>query len=164
MTHVVTSRRSPNCNERPSGVLIDTIVLHSTASKSCQQDVEWLCTPLSKASAHVIIDRDGTIYDLVPVSRRAWHAGKSEFHGRPDVNDFSIGIELANDNAGEAYPDAQLGAAAALCAAYIREWPAITPERITSHAAIALPQGRKSDPFGLDLEAFRALVREELDR
>ena len=161
----VIMRASPNWNARPSGVLIDAIVMHATASRDCQQDVAWLCEPLSKASAHVVIDRDGTIYDLVPVQRRAWHAGVSELDGRPDCNDYAIGIELANDNAGEVYPDAQIAAAAALCASYIKEWPAITIGRIVRHADVALPPGRKVDPASpFDIEAFRNLVAEELQR
>lgn len=161
----VLSRPSKNFNERPPGVLIDCVVMHSTASRDTQQDIAWLCNPHSEASSHVVIDRDGTIYDLVPVQKRAWHAGVSEFDGRHDVNSFSVGIELANANDGEIYPDAQLGAAAAYCAGLIREWPAITVERITRHADIALPAGRKSDPAPpFSIEDFRALVREELER
>ena len=164
MTQVIT-RRSPNHSARPSGVLIDCIVMHATASHDVEQDVDWLCEPLSKASAHVVIDRDGTIYSLVPVDRKAWHAGVSELDGRQNVNDFSIGVELANSNRGEKYSDAQLGAAAVLCASYIKEWPAITVDRIVRHADVALPAGRKSDPAPpFDIEAFRVLVREELAR
>jgi len=163
MTHVVTTHRSPNQSPRPAGSLITAIVMHATASGDCRQDVEWLCMPLSGASAHVVIDRNADVYDLVPVERKAWHAGVSELDGKPNVNDFSIGIELANSNKGETYPDAQLACAAALCAAYIREWPGITVDRIVTHAEIARPAGRKSDPAPpFSIEAFRQLVRDEL--
>lgn len=156
-------RRSPNWSARPAGELITAIVMHATASHDCQQDVAWLCEPMSKASSHIVIDRNADVYDLVPVDRKAWHAGVSELDGKENVNDFSIGIELANANNGEPYPDEQLACAAALCAAYIREWPGITVDRIVRHADIALPAGRKSDPAPpFDIEAFRALVRDEL--
>ncbi|WOO42991.1 N-acetylmuramoyl-L-alanine amidase [Rubellicoccus peritrichatus] len=48
-------------------------------------------------SAHYIIDRDGTIYQLVPDEWVAWHAGVSKMPSPDDremVNTFSIGIEL----------------------------------------------------------------------
>ena len=45
-------------------------------------------------SAHCFIKRTGEIVQYVPFSKRAWHAGKSEFLGRERCNDFSIGIEL----------------------------------------------------------------------
>ena len=44
--------------------------------------------------AHSLSRRDGAITQFVPVGKRAWHAGKSRYHGRRACNDFSIGIEL----------------------------------------------------------------------
>ena len=46
---------------------------------------------------HYIIDRDGTIYCLLPESRSAWHAGKGSFGDEKytdNMNRYSIGIEL----------------------------------------------------------------------
>lgn len=161
----VISRPSNNWNERPFGSLINAVIMHATESNDAQQDVAWLQSALSKASAHVVIDRDGTIYDLVPVTKRAWHAGVSSFDGVPDCNNYAIGVELANRGDGEPYPDAQLEAAACLVAGYLREWPAITLDRITCHKDVALPPGRKHDPQPpFDIEAFRNLVAEELER
>lgn len=49
-------------------------------------------------SAHYLIDRDGTIYELVHESRVAYHAGKGTLEKFPDykdkLNHYSIGIEL----------------------------------------------------------------------
>ncbi|MFT4415494.1 N-acetylmuramoyl-L-alanine amidase [Fredinandcohnia humi] len=49
-------------------------------------------------SAHYMIDRSGTIYQLVSEDRVAYHAGKGSIPGLPDydnrMNHFSIGIEL----------------------------------------------------------------------
>ena len=45
-----------------------------------------------KVSSHLLIDREGQITQFVPFHKRAWHAGLSEFKGRTDCNDFSIGI------------------------------------------------------------------------
>jgi len=164
MTKVVT-HHSPNFNARPFDTIISAVVMHATESNDARQDVAWLCEPMSKASAHVVIDRDGTIYELVPVEKRAWHAGKSVLDGREDVNDFAIGVELANRGDGEEYSDAQLGSAAVLVASYCREWPGITLDRIVRHADVATPPGRKHDPQPpFSIEAFRDLVREELAR
>lgn len=166
MPQVIRSHRSPNFNARPSGVLIDLIVIHGTESGSAQQDIQWLCEPISKASAHVVIDRDGTIYELVAPEKRAWHAGVSQYGGKPNCNDYSLGIELANRCDGkEPFPDAQLAAAAELVAEWMKEWPAITLDRITRHSDIALPVGRKKDPGPcFDYGGFLELVKEELQR
>lgn len=46
-------------------------------------------------SCHVSIG-DGVVIQQVSFDRVAWHAGKSSYQGRDDVNKFSIGIEIAN--------------------------------------------------------------------
>lgn len=74
------------------------LVMHYTAGKSLQESVDWLARPESKASAHVVIGRDGTIVQQVPFDTVAWHAGASTWEGRVGLNRWSIGIEL--DNAG----------------------------------------------------------------
>ena len=72
--------------------------------------------------------------------------------GRTGVNDFSIGIELVNLNDGlDPYPPDQLAALRGLLA-QIRERHPIT--NVVSHAEIARPLGRKSDPRGLDVSQF----------
>ncbi len=47
-------------------------------------------------SAHYVIGENGSVIQMVEVAEKAWHAGASEFRGRPNVNEFSIGIELVN--------------------------------------------------------------------
>lgn len=172
-------RPSPNWNARPHGITPTCVVLHATASKSVEQDVDWCRTPKSRnprpVSYHVIIDRDGTLYSLVDVLKRAWHAGVSSFRGVPDVNSYSIGVSFANDNTGtEPYPAAQLAVGAALVAGYARRFPAITLDRITTHAWVreewrkaGHPEAEiKTDPAApaFDLAAFRVRVQCELLR
>jgi N-acetylmuramoyl-L-alanine amidase len=76
----------------------DSIVIHYTAGGSASGSAEWLKRPEVKASAHLIIGRDGAVYQLVPFNTQSWHAGVSAYGGRSGYNKFSIGIEL--DNAG----------------------------------------------------------------
>jgi N-acetylmuramoyl-L-alanine amidase len=155
-------RPTPNFNARPDGMSVTCVVMHATASKDAQQDLNWLCSPASKASCHDLIDRDATCYRLVDSEKRAWHAGVSSFKGQSNVNDFSIGIELANDNEGEPYPDGQLDVAAALVAKYVKRY-GFSIDRVTTHKAIAIPVGRKDDPAPpFDLAAFKVRVQREL--
>lgn len=79
--------------------LPDTVVIHFTAGGSAESSVKHLSAPDMKASAHVVIGRDGAIYQLVGFDRIAWHAGESSWKGRAGLNHYSIGIEL--DNAGQ---------------------------------------------------------------
>ena len=81
------------------GVMIpEYLVMHYTAGSSAEGAIAWLCNPAAKASAHLVIARDGAITQLAPFNRVTWHAGQSRWAGRSGVNAFSIGIEL--DNAG----------------------------------------------------------------
>lgn len=74
------------------------LVIHYTAGRNLEESVDWLGRKVSKASAHVVIGRDGTIVQQVSFDRVAWHAGASAWEGRVGLNRWSIGIEL--DNAG----------------------------------------------------------------
>lgn len=165
---------SPNHNSREMHE-IDAVTLHADASGNARQSADWCCTPKPKnptpVSYHVIVDRDATVYRLVDVKRRAWHAGKSAFLGRTDVNDFAIGLCFSNRNDGkEPFTDLQYTAGAALVAEWMRAYPRITMERIHSHKAIrdewlASHPGTaepKSDPRGFDLIRFKTLVAAEL--
>jgi len=85
--------RSPN----QGGVINpELIVVHYTAGRSAGSSIKWLTQRRSRASAHVVIGRDGEITQLVAFNRKAWHAGRSQWQGRRSVNNFSIGIELDN--------------------------------------------------------------------
>lgn len=92
----VPFKASPNHGGLLAGGRPDAIIIHYTAGLSAQSSVSWLCNPQAKASAHVVIGRDGKITQLVPFDIVAWHAGKSSFGGRSGYNQFSIGIELDN--------------------------------------------------------------------
>src|SRR5262245_36831433 len=73
--------------------------------------------PLSRVSAHYVVDEAGKIYNLVPEEHRAWHAGASSWEGEGDVNARSIGIEIVNGGHDFDLPDftdAQIEAVIAL--------------------------------------------------
>lgn len=74
------------------------LVFHYTAGKSAASSINWLTNPESKASAHLVLARDGTITQLAPFNIKMWHAGLSHWDGLSGLNGYSIGIEM--DNAG----------------------------------------------------------------
>lgn len=74
----------------------DMIVLHYTAGFGAMSSAIYLTRPDVKASAHVVIGREGEVIQLVPFNTEAWHAGRSEYKGRRGLNRYSIGIELDN--------------------------------------------------------------------
>ena len=96
-----------------------------------------------EVSAHFLIRRAGELVQFVSTAERAWHAGVSEWCGRGNCNDFSIGIELEGaDDA--AYADAQYRTLAKLIALLRQTYPRIAGDAIVGHSDIA--PGRKTDP------------------
>ena len=152
----VAEAPSPNHRARPRGTKPTVIVLHSTAC-AYRVAVRWLRDPASQVSAHFVVGRDGRIVQLVPLARAAWHAGVSEWRGRPHVNNYSIGIEMEHFDGRQDWPEAQVQAVAALCRGLMQRYR-IPVEHIVSHAEIARPHGRKVDPVGFPWERLRGMV------
>lgn len=73
------------------------IVIHYTAGPTADGAIAWFSDPASEASAHVVIDRDGTIHQLASFRVSTWHAGVSLWRGERNLNRCSIGIELVNE-------------------------------------------------------------------
>jgi N-acetylmuramoyl-L-alanine amidase len=154
-------RRSPN---QSSGTIKpEFLIMHYTAGTSYQGSVDWLSNPDARASAHLVIARDGRVTQLVGFDRKAWHAGRSHWDGRPGVNAFSIGIEL--DNAGRlegsegrwtswqglGIPDDEVVVRAHPADGIERGWHTYTPELMevaTNIAALLVSQYRLRDVIG----------------
>lgn len=140
-----TAQTSPDCyDDRPLGTpgRISACLLHHTGGTD---SLLWL-SGHHGVSVHKLLAKDGTIYKIVPETKRAWHAGVSEWAGRYAWNDFSIGYELENlGNGYDQYTPAQYDSLAHTlaydCALYH-----IPDFWIKDHREVALPRGRKSDP------------------
>ena len=135
-----------------------TIVLHATAGRSAASSIAWLyylaknTIKGDEASYQYIIERDGEITKCVPLSRVAFHAGKSFGPQGKNVNDYSIGIAFANMDDGEPYTSAQITACNSLIAELVKAEPSL--KWITRHRDIA-PK-RKKDPEHLVTSLIRA--------
>nr|WP_210327249.1 thiamine phosphate synthase [Methylocystis sp. H4A] len=124
---------------------ISSLVLHYTGMPTAESALALLCSSRSEVSAHYFVEEDGRVLQLVPESRRAWHAGKSVWAGETDMNSASIGIEIVHPGHDDPrpYSAAQIEATAALAKDICRRH-AIPPERVLAHSDIA--PGRKRDP------------------
>ncbi len=151
---------SPNYDDRPLGVLINCIVLHATVEPSTEGTINIFLDPVRQVSAHFVVGKDGRVVQMVPIEKRGWHAGLSVLESAPKVNDFSVGIEMVNLNDGkDPFPQEQMAAVAGIIR-FIRSRYSVLDSRIVSHAQVALPAGRKSDPAGFDFEKIKAMARE----
>jgi N-acetylmuramoyl-L-alanine amidase len=72
-------------------------VIHYSGSGTAESAISWLTRRDDiYVSAHFVIARNGTITQIVPIFRKAYHAGRSVWKTVENVNNRSIGIELAN--------------------------------------------------------------------
>jgi AmpD protein len=161
---------SPNFGPRPAGACIDLLVIHSISLPPGQyggnevqalftNQLDWDAHPYFgqirglEVSSHFYIRRDGSMWQFVSGDDRAWHAGRSEYRGRANCNDDSIGIELEGLE-GERFEAAQYESLARLCKALVTQYPIA---HVAGHEHIA--PGRKQDPGpGFDWPLLRSLL------
>ncbi|MEL0310332.1 MAG: 1,6-anhydro-N-acetylmuramyl-L-alanine amidase AmpD, partial [Gammaproteobacteria bacterium] len=107
-----------------------------------------------KVSSHLFIERDGSITQFVPFDKKAWHAGVSNFNGRENCNEFSIGIELEGTDELE-YTQQQYDSLVEVSRELMVLYPLITKDNIVGHCDIA--PGRKTDPGkAFDWDLYRS--------
>jgi len=156
---------SPNYNSRPQDVNVDAIIIHNISLPPnefgvCDSNdlhyvkalftnqLDWDAHPYfqtikgAEVSAHLFIERDGAITQFVNFNERAWHAGRSSYLGRPECNDYSIGIELEGSDF-MPFTSVQYETLAMVVAAIYNAYPK-TQRHLTGHSDIA--PGRKTDP------------------
>lgn len=163
---------SPNCDDRPAGTTIELLVIHNISLPPGEFGgpgiVELFTNRLDprahpyyreiqglKVSSHFLIRRDGELIQFVPCTRRAWHAGQSQWRGHSRCNDFSVGVELegADD---QPFADSQYAVLKDLTRVLQRAYPI---KDCVGHADIATPPGRKTDPGPhFDWALFRAML------
>ncbi len=148
---------SPNCDDYSADTRPELLVIHNISLPPNEyggDGVERLFTntldPAEhpyyatiahlRVSAHFFIRRDGELLQFVPITRRAWHAGVSNYCGRERCNDFSLGVEMEGSDF-EPFCDAQYDTLKQLIAQLKQVLPLLA---ITGHEYIA--PGRKTDP------------------
>jgi len=148
---------SPNHDARPSGMPIDTLILHYTGMKTAQAALDRLRDRDAKVSSHYVVDEDATVFRLVAEERRAAHAGVSFWRGHTRLNDRSIGIEIVNPGHEWGYRDfpvMQLAVVCDLCLEILSRHP-IPQRNVVAHSDVA--PDRKEDPGEkFDWEGFAA--------
>lgn len=151
---------SPNFDERPVAEDISLIIIHCISLPPDQFGGAYInqlfCNQLNpdkhpyfkeiiqmKVSAHLLIKRCGEVVQYVAFNKRAWHAGISEYQGRQQCNDFSIGIELEGSE-NKQYEDKQYVQLTRVIKTLLIYYPSLSSQHIVGHSDIA--PNRKKDP------------------
>ena len=159
---LTNARRVPSDNfePRPSGSQPELLVIHNISLPPGQfggdcierffgNCLDWDEHPFFeeirdvKVSSHLLIQRGGEVLQFVSFDDRAWHAGVSQYQGRDNCNDFSIGIELEGTDE-LPYTDLQYHSLQAISRALFATYPGLCAQRVAGHCDIA--PGRKTDP------------------
>ena len=94
---VIETNFSPNfSNKIRAKSDIKHVIIHYTGMQSEIESIKRLKSPRSKVSCHYLINREGTVIQMVRDKNLAWHAGKSKWKQFTNLNYSSIGIELVN--------------------------------------------------------------------
>lgn len=135
--------------EKANNRKISSIIVHSSynALGGDPYDVDKIFQEYKQygVSAHYLIARDGTIYNLVEEKNIAYHAGVSKLpDGNTNVNAVSVGIEMVNTLDGK-YTNDQYQSLNDLISSIKKKY---SIKYILGHDDIA--PGRKTDPWGID--------------
>jgi N-acetylmuramoyl-L-alanine amidase len=131
---------------------ITALVLHYSGSLTLESVVGWYQRPEAAMSVHYLVGRDGRVVQMVREEDVAWHAGRSAMYPHekpprePNVNDFSLGIELIGCM-DSGFCDRQLASFYELLAQLVAKHH-IPPERVVGHLHVS--PGRRQDPDGVD--------------
>lgn len=123
--------RSPRNPERKLRKSTELIVLHTTEAPA-RSSLNKLS---DRGEAHYCVTEDGTVYRIVDRDRVAFHAGRSMWNGKEDVDNFSIGIECVGYH-NQAMGIVQLGAIRDLVAT-LQKMYNIPDERVVCHSHVA---------------------------
>jgi N-acetyl-anhydromuramyl-L-alanine amidase AmpD len=144
--------RTPNVSAKP--IKPEAIVLHHSGG-SYAGGVSWIRNPKSRVSYHVLVAQDGRRTVFASPTQRTWHAGKSEWRGKRDLNSWSIGVAFEGDTNKRELGEAEMASLAEYLAPIMREYR-LTVADVTDHRTVS--PGRKDD---LSPKAF-AVVKKYL--
>jgi N-acetyl-anhydromuramyl-L-alanine amidase AmpD len=151
------SRQTPNFSK---GRIIypKAVVLHHT-SGSYVGSVAWCMNPESQVSYHCIIKRDGERTVLASDNQRTWHAGKSFWRGKPDLNSWSLGVAFEGDTYKESLTKEMIESAIEYLVPRMKEL-SLSIKDVTDHRTVS--PNRKNDLKPSEYDRFMQELKKYL--
>ena len=125
---------------------IKFVIIHYTGMQSEIESIEKLQNPKYEVSCHYLISRNGSVIQMVSDRNIAWHAGKSKWKNKTNLNKYSLGIEIQNKGhqlGYEKFTKKQISALIQLLKILVKKYK-IKKNNILGHSDIA--PLRKIDP------------------
>ena len=144
---LINSNKSLNYSKKSRKLKnIKFLIIHYTGMQSTRASLQRLKNPKSKVSCHYFITKNGVIYRMVEDDKVAWHAGKSKWKNKNNLNKYSLGIEIQNKGhqfGYEKFTKKQINALIQLLKILVKKYK-IKKNNILGHSDIA--PLRKIDP------------------
>ena len=134
------------------------IVLHHT-SGSYAGSVAWCMNPASRVSYHCIVAKDGRRSTLADPDERTWHAGRSEWRGKRDLNSWSIGAAFEGDTYKRPLSEDEMASMAEYLEPLMRRYR-LTLADVMDHRTVS--PGRKDDLNPTEFARFKAYLGKRL--
>jgi len=135
------AKQDRRLSREEKGFKTEYIIIHSTNSDEVNSVVVG-------QAAHFGVSKDGEVYYVVDDSKYMDHAGNSQWNGKTDISNYSIGIEVAN-KPGEPWTPKQYEAMKKLVH-YLGVKYEIPQKNVLTHYQVAKSEfgrGRKVDPY-----------------
>jgi N-acetylmuramoyl-L-alanine amidase len=111
--------------------------------------------PISKVSYHAIVAKDGRRTVLADPDERTWHAGKSEWRGRRDLNSWAIGAAFEGDTNQRELGEGEMASMAEYLVPLMKKY-GIPLNNVTDHRTVS--PGRKDDLKASELARFKGCL------
>jgi N-acetyl-anhydromuramyl-L-alanine amidase AmpD len=171
-----SSEKAPNYTVPSSPRNIEYVVITDTENPSLRSVANLMSKPYARASYHYVIGTDGTIQKFVDEENIAWHAGRSEWKGKRNLNEITIGIGLVHlaspdgknwlnlpnehEAIGPKYTPEQLDSLVSLLSDILQRHN-IPVDHVITKQNIA-PERRRTDLFGAPLKHLRERIASQL--
>ena len=152
-------RRVNTPNKGSKAIKPEAVVLHHSDG-SYLGGCDWIMRPESKVSYHVLIARDGRRTVFANDTDRCWHAGVSSWHGRKDLNSWSLGVSWEGNTYDRPLEDAAMDSAVEYLAPRMKKW-GIPIHMVLTHQQVS--PHRKTDITAGDAARFKTRLKAALN-
>jgi N-acetyl-anhydromuramyl-L-alanine amidase AmpD len=148
-------RKVATPNKGSKVIIPEAVVLHHSDG-SYRGGVAWIANPASKVSYHVLIARDGRRTVFANDTERCWHAGRSNWMGRPDLNSWSLGLAWEGNTYEVPLGDDAMASAIEYLAPRMKKW-GIDVNMVVTHQQVS--PSRKTDISPGDAARFKTRLK-----
>jgi N-acetylmuramoyl-L-alanine amidase len=115
--------------------------------------------PASRVSYHCIVAKDGRRSTLADPDERTWHAGRSEWRGKRDLNSWSIGAAFEGDTYKRPLSEDEMASMAEYLLPLMKQYNLALGD-VTDHRTVS-PK-RKDDLNPVELARFKKYLAARL--